>query len=239
MNTDFSTAKEHFIEKGYCQFSLKDFDIDFYDFLNEYLSCDESNNLKNVFNEFRFDSDKIEIRYKSPTNSWEDAKSKELELFDKYYDNSDISQCWYFTNDFNHIYNFLQSKHPNLTKENLRLKTEKIINKIISYFYDYSSDSELYHNELQFTYYDLKGRFTPHSDGMTVNLCSIIIYLNKDYKKENGGLLLLNKEEIVPELGTVALMDLSKHDINHGVTEVTSGPGRYAILSFPKLKPTI
>jgi hypothetical protein len=29
-------------------------------------------------------------------------------------------------------------------------------------------------------------------------------------------------------------MDLSKHDIKHGVTEVIGGLGRYAILSFPK-----
>jgi hypothetical protein len=31
-------------------------------------------------------------------------------------------------------------------------------------------------------------------------------------------------------------MDLTKHDIRHGVTEVISGDGRYAILSFPKIK---
>jgi hypothetical protein len=46
--------------------------------------------------------------------------------------------------------------------------------------------------------------------------------------------LVLGDGYVVPEFGQCALMDLSKHDINHGVTKVTGGPGRYAILSFPK-----
>ena len=32
---------------------------------------------------------------------------------------------------------------------------------------------------------------------------------------------------------------LTKHDIKHGVTKVVDGPGRFAILSFPKIKTTI
>jgi hypothetical protein len=31
-------------------------------------------------------------------------------------------------------------------------------------------------------------------------------------------------------------MDLTKHDIKHGVTKVTNGSGRFAILSFPKIE---
>ena len=50
---------------------------------------------------------------------------------------------------------------------------------------------------------------------------------------------LLNGEEIIPEFGNIGFMDLSKHNINHGVTKVIDGPGRYAILDFPKLKTII
>ena len=40
---------------------------------------------------------------------------------------------------------------------------------------------------------------------------------------------------ITPEFGICAIMDLTKHDIRHGVTEVIDGDGRFAILSFPKI----
>ena len=220
MNKDFKTAKEHFKETGYCSISIKDIDIDFYNFLESNFICDEKNNLQNKFYEFRFDSDKIETRYISNSQSYEDALSKKEELLSLYKDAS-ISQCWYFnfSIDYNH-------------KDIL----EKGIFNICKYFYEELNRDNFLTNELQFTYYDKGCRFTPHSDGMSVNLCSVIIYLNKNYNKENGGLLLLNGEEVIPEFGNVALMDLSKHDISHGVTEVTNGPGRYAILSFPRLK---
>lgn len=220
MNSNFETAKEHFVEKGYCEFSIRDFDINFYNFLENNLLCDESNNMQDKFYVFRFDSEKLETRYHSETKSYEDARLKKEELL-KDADTSKISQCWYFTNQF-------EDGHKSIIEEG--------ISNICKYFYDLVDNTKLNHNELQLSYYDKGCKFTPHSDGMSVNLCSIIIYLNKNYNKDNGGLLLLNGEEVIPEFGNVALMDLSKHDISHGVTEVIDGPGRYAILDFPKLK---
>jgi Rps23 Pro-64 3,4-dihydroxylase Tpa1-like proline 4-hydroxylase len=220
MNTNFENSKQHFIENGYCNASLKDIDLDFYNFLETNFLCNENYNIQNKFNNLRFDSKEFETVYNSPIKSFEDTKLKKEEYLNLY-ESETITQCWYFAYEHN--------------IEN-RDKISKGIYNICKYYYDLSDNISLDNNELFFTYYDTGCRFLPHNDSSNINLCSIIIYLNKDYKKENGGLLLLNDEEIIPEFGNIGLMDLSKCDIKHGVSEVTGGPGRYAILVFTKLK---
>ena len=140
------------------------------------------------------------------------------------YENSQMTQCWYMSYGINNEERDMISKG---------------IYNICKYFYDLTENDLLDNTEAQLSYYDKGCFFKEHLDGYSINLCSIIIYLNKDYKKENGGLLLLNGEEIIPEFGNIGFMDLSKHNIKHGVTEVIGGTGRYAILDFPKLKTTI
>jgi len=239
MNIDFNDAKKHFIEKGYCSFNIKDFDLEFYNFIEKFLMCDDKKNLRELFRSFRYDDTNKSIRYTSPTHSFNDAREKQLELINNCKNDDEISQVWYLENNLQYVNSFL-NKIDNISLLGGDINLEKIIvkatNNILKYFYDNIDESKLMHDELQFSYYDINNRFKPHSDGMTVNLCSILIYLNKNYKEENGGILLLNGERVIPELGMVALMDLSKHDVNHGVTKVVSGPGRYAIFNFPKLK---
>jgi len=224
MNNNYTDAKQHFLEHGYCNASLKDIDLEFYNYLEANFVCDEEKNLQNKFYKFRFDASKdFRTKYTSETQSYEDARLKKEELLNSW-DSSEISQCWYMYNGF---------------KMSERIIIQNGIYNICKYFYDLSDKGSLNNGELEFTYYDKGCRFHVHKDAATINLCSIIIYLNKNYNKENGGLLLLNGEEIIPEFGNIGFMDLSTHDISHGVTEVTGGPGRYAILSFPRLKPII
>ncbi len=212
------SKREFFKQNGYCDFSVKDVDIDFYNFLEENLICDSEKNLQHRFSEFRFDSNKLETRFRSDDNTYESAKAKKEEIFNES-GHTDISQCWYYDNNI---------------EESLSTEIVKGIDNIIKYFYGFPVMTSPKLDELAFTYYDEGCVFTPHHDGASINLCSIIIYLNKDYDESNGGLLVLGDGYVVPEFGQCALMDLSKHDINHGVTKVTGGPGRYAILSFPK-----
>jgi Rps23 Pro-64 3,4-dihydroxylase Tpa1-like proline 4-hydroxylase len=208
--------KQFFKQKGYCEFSIKDVDVDFYNFLEQNLICDSEKNLQNEFTQFRFDSNKMNIRFQSPDGTYETARLKKEELLADC-DEDKLSQCWYFSNKIEH---------------NDLIKIKKGIHNIIKYFYGFRPSSE--NDELQLSYYDNGCLFRHHSDGQTVNLCSIIIYLNKNYDASNGGLLLMNDGYVTPEFGQCALMDLSTHDIKHGVTKVTGGPGRYAILAFPK-----
>ena len=57
---ELSEIKEGFIKNGYCQIPINLINPDFYKFIVEYLKCTEQNNLKNLFNTFRFDSNKLE-----------------------------------------------------------------------------------------------------------------------------------------------------------------------------------
>jgi Rps23 Pro-64 3,4-dihydroxylase Tpa1-like proline 4-hydroxylase len=223
MNKNFSDAKEHFIKHGYCNASLKDIDLEFYNYLENNFVCDDLKNLQDRFFTIRYDDKNFNEIYQSPSESFIDAKTKKEEFLNSA-NGVPISQCWYFS--------------YKLEQEERHIISKGIYN-ICKYFYDLPEMGSLNNTELQLSYYDKGCKFTPHHDGATVNLCSIIIYLNKNYKREYGGLLLLNGEEIIPEFGNIGLMDLSKHDISHGVTEVIDGPGRYAILDFPKLKPLI
>ena len=90
---------------------------------------------------------------------------------------------------------------------------------------------------LTYTMYNKQCYIHKHQDGLSpYKICNILLYLNEDYNRNDGGLLVFNDELITPELGICAVMDLTKHDIRHGVTKVIGGPGRFAILSFPKIK---
>lgn len=224
MNIGFEDAKEHFIKYGYCNASLKDIDLNFYNYLESNFLCDEEKNIKDRFSIIRFESGDISKIHEANPETFEAAHAKKIEFLNTNNDKLGISQCWYYSLKIDKYEKAIISKG---------------IYNICKYFYDLPENGYLNNSELMFSYYDEGCKFTPHHDGVTINLCSIIIYLNKNYKKENGGLLLLNGEEIVPEFGNVALMDLSKHDISHGVSEVIGGPGRFAILDFPKLKPMI
>jgi Rps23 Pro-64 3,4-dihydroxylase Tpa1-like proline 4-hydroxylase len=224
MNSTFETAKEHFLEHGYCNASLKDIDLDFYNYLEANFLCDENNNLQDRFHRLRFDSEVFKTTYISPTETYEDCVLKKEEFLKSYKDGQ-ITQCWYIS--------------YGIDQNDERAIISKGIYNICKYFYDLTENDLLDNSEAQLSYYDKGCFFKEHRDAASINLCSIIIYLNKNYNKENGGLLLLNGEEIIPEFGNIGFMDLSKHDIKHGVTEVIGGPGRYAILAFPKLKTTI
>lgn len=230
MNINFQTAKEHFKEKGYCEFFVNELDLDFYNFINTNLKCNENKNIQHLFTQFRFDSDAIETRYNSEIG-YEHANLKKEQLFEEY-GNSDISQCWFFKNDIQDA-----SVKLGLLPNELQTKIEIGFNNIIRYLYDFDETQQIDHTgEIQLTYYNHKCKFTPHVDEYAVKLCSILVYLNENYDKNNGGLLLLNDEEVIPTFGKCAIMDLSNHNIKHGVSEVISGLGRYAILSFPILK---
>jgi hypothetical protein len=210
--------REFFKQNGYCDFSIKDVDADFYNFLESNLICNSEKNIQHKFSKFRFDSNKIETRFESPDGLYETARLKKEELLEDC-DTEYLSQCWYFYQDM--------EKH-------ISTEIRKGIDNIIKYFYEFDAIDRTKPDELSLTYYDKGCLFRPHRDSITNNLCSIIIYLNEDYDESNGGLLVLEDGFVVPKFGQCALMDLYKHDIKHGVTEVTGGPGRYAILSFPK-----
>lgn len=227
-NTELNLIKEEFLKKGYCKIPVNIIDEEFYSFLLENLKCNENKDLKNIFHTFRFDSNKLETRVIDENATFEELNSQKEELY-SLYKNDNISQIWFMNTDVQNVANSLNIK-------DLKNKLQIGLNKIVKFLYDLE-EKDIVHPELQFSYYNKNCKFTAHTDGTYSGLlCSMILYLNENYNKENGGLLILNDELITPEFGICAIMDLTKHDIRHGVTEVLDGNGRFAILSFPKIK---
>jgi Rps23 Pro-64 3,4-dihydroxylase Tpa1-like proline 4-hydroxylase len=223
--------KEGFIKNGYCQIPINLINVDFYKFIVQYLKCNKENNLKNLFNTFRFDSNKLETIFNNDKNNHLETNTEKERLYNLYDDN-DISQIWFWNNNLSQVANYL-----NIDSKSFIDTIESGLNDILKFLYDLEDNIEPSHKQLQLTYYNKDCRFTPHTDGPQSGImCSMILYLNEDYNRNDGGLLVFNDELITPELGICAVMDLTKHDIRHGVTKVVDGPGRFAILSFPKIK---
>jgi hypothetical protein len=109
--------------------------------------------------------------------------------------------------------------------------------KFARYFYDVDTSQRLKFNS-QFTMYSNRCFLQNHKDGkVDGRLCVVLIYLNEEYDKTNGGLLILNgNERVLPKIGNVAILDLGEFDIEHQVTEVIGNQNRYCVLSFISLK---
>lgn len=214
------------MENGYCHFSIDLIDKQFYNFLNHF-KCNDTDDLKYTIDSFRFDCSEIETSEHG--KGYGELKSIKENLY-SVYGHTNPSQIWFWGNSFSIFEEKIGLKQDEI------LKTIKSgIDGIVNYLYNLNG-VEFKHPQLQITYYDKNSRFTPHTDGPdTKKQCSVIIYLNENYDKNNGGLLVLGDNEFAPEFGTVAVMDLTNNDIRHGVTEVISGNGRFAILSFPEI----
>lgn len=76
-----------------------------------------------------------------------------------------------------------------------------------------------------------------YSNGQDSRICAILIYMNKDWKKEYGGDLIIHngEETITPTFGRVVMIDLTKHDIEHGVNRIITDKPRLSLISFIEL----
>jgi hypothetical protein len=60
---------------------------------------------------------------------------------------------------------------------------------------------------------------------------NILLYLNKGYKKEYGGLFVVEEEEVIPEFADILFLNFSgESDPFHMVSEVTEDVNRFALL---------
>jgi Rps23 Pro-64 3,4-dihydroxylase Tpa1-like proline 4-hydroxylase len=235
-------SKEKLKKDGYTWFNLKDFDENFYNYLLP-LKCNETKNIQSIFTQLRADEvsdrDSSErIRISDNYGTFENAKRKKEELYQELQKiekqiisrpiPADFSQIWYYS-DFSDA--SFQNTDININKTDYF----NMIKKLMMYFYDFPETQE-YSGLSMFTYYDKNCKLQNHSDGTgTGRVCALLIYFNEKYNVEDGGILILNdREKVIPEFGNVAIIDLQTFDIKHMVTEVGSGIGRYALLTFVK-----
>ncbi len=237
-------SKEKLKKEGYTWLELSECNPEFYNFLLPF-KCNKENNLKEKITCLRCDAKKdvyelddkdAVISYKTAFtvkiadnfNTFEKASEKKEELIDIFKKDTDIFcfQTWYY-NDLNIvIHNQKLSKY------------KEYIENLVKYYFDFEETQEFILFSPIVTYYDLDCELKNHSDGTgTGRVCAILIYLNEEYDENDGGYLVLNNtEKVIPTFGRVAIIDLQTFDIQHMVTKVTGGIGRYAMLSFVKRK---
>lgn len=231
---NISEAKQHLNEKGYCFFNLKDYNEEYFNFLKKYLMCNETSNIQKAFKFLRADwSEKngdefSQGKIQKYFLNFEEASLQKKEVLQKM-ENQEISklfQIWFYTEPY--------EVEKILNKNDLLAPfLKKIFSDITKNFYELEDDTVVNHL-LTFTYYDKGCRLDNHSDGYgNARICACLMYLNESYDESDGGYLVLNNElKVLPEIGNFAIIDLTKFDIPHMVTEVTNGIGRYACLDF-------
>ena len=228
MYMDTTKIYADIVTNGYSQFNLKDYNEEYYTELLP-LKCNETHNLKEIMTSLRIDGPALEstkypggIHMFVDSNSFEELcieKSKILNQMD-----GKPAQTWY-----NVHYNELA----------IGSTIRKIVRDITKTIF--SLDESISISELvnEITFFDKGSLITAHKDGLYLDrICTILIYLNEEYDANNGGILKLNGDvEVLPIFGNVAIIGLRPTDLNieHEVTEVTGGIGRYAICTFMKI----
>ena len=78
-----------------------------------------------------------------------------------------------------------------------------------------------------------------HNDGENIDrVCALIVYLSydEDYNDGGGELIATGNSgkiyTIKPTFGTFSLLDFTKNNVKHSVSEVKNGFKRYAFISF-------
>ena len=215
-------AKEHLHTKGYCSFNIADLDYKLFDIVNQY-KCDSNDSQREnmIFLRGDFSTTSGEASINTNFKSFENAneiKNEKLSLLKK----EDIVQIWLYG-------------HPKNEMAPLRV----LYTELTKYFYDIDNNVDL-NLDISISLYN-KGCFlNDHIDGKSPvkNYASMLVYLNKDWKEEDGGNLILRGDDnidykVVPEFGTVAIIDLQNFDIYHQVEEIVNDVERYTIICFP------
>jgi hypothetical protein len=215
-------AKEHLHKKGYCSFNIGDLSSELLNIVSKY-KCDKTKSEKENMTFLRgdFSSACGEDSINTNLKKFEEAnkiKDEKLSLLNK----EDITQIWLYG-------------HPKEGNDSLR----KLYIELTKYFYD-TDDSVDLNLDISISLYN-KGCFlNDHIDGKSTvkNYASILVYLNKDWKEEDGGNLILRGDDgidykVIPEFGTVAIIDLQNFDIYHQVEQVVNDVERYTIICFP------
>jgi hypothetical protein len=219
--------------EGYCHFHISDFDEKYEEGFKKHMIGEDDSDYKKLMTGIRLDITNRELLNDVVLSDLFDEKGaskmyncKTIENSEKIknyvrssYPKEDIFQIWYFN-----------AADMDMNVENYY---KPYFDKMARYFYDVEESQKLKFNS-QFTMYNNRCFLQNHKDGkVDGRLCVILTYLNEEYDENNGGLLILNKNEsILPKIGNIAILDLSKFDIEHQVTEVVGDKNRYCVLSF-------
>ena len=229
--------KDKLKKDGYCYFHISEFEEKYEQAFKKHMISTDDSKYKELMSGIRLDitnrellsdnvlSDLFDENGNSKmynAGSYEEAERLKNYIRDNHL-KEDIFQIWHWN-----------AKDSNMSVENYY---KPYFEKFARYFYDVDDTKGLRFNS-QFTMYSNRCFLQNHKDGkVNGRLCVVLIYLNEEYDKSNGGLLILNTHErVLPKIGNVAILDLGQFDSEHQVTEVVGNQNRYCVLSFISLK---
>lgn len=234
---DLVNKKEFLHKNGYCEFSLSEFNESFVSILEKIkYKLGDTDYIKD-FKTLRFDYHNISnhIRISDEFETYELSNDKKIEYIQKY-DEENIAQIWLSKNAF-------------FDNQNYRKELENIFYQILKYFYGKSEQDV--NMGIQWTLYNNGCFLKDHNDGQGdeyQNTCAILIYLNEEWNESWGGNLLLrntkysndkNKKtiyKVIPQFGTVVIIDLEVFDTAHSVEKIIGEHNRFTILAFATSK---
>jgi Rps23 Pro-64 3,4-dihydroxylase Tpa1-like proline 4-hydroxylase len=221
----FNKIQSDLKTKGYTQFNLKEYDIDLYNLLLPF-KCNAMDNLQSHMTGLRVDGElnsELSININKNYESYDIAKTERLKAIEQI---KTLQQAWYYRP----LKQVSGSKNINYT-----LINESIFQLIRKCFL-IDDNVELSTLVNEFTFYEEGCLIENHKDGKYAErVCSILIYLNETYNDNDGGILILDgNENISPVFGNVAIISLSDSDVEHRVSKVVGGIGRYALCTFVK-----
>jgi len=183
-------------------------------FYEEILPIEDINFLKKIANLAKNFDYKNAAHTNFKDNYSKNVSFEELEKLKEECAPLKLWQFWYTSDNIDKDFNLSNEEY---------LQINKIFNRILKKCYPvYMLPGESRINNIHCTMYNKMCYINPHYDGLGGNkLCNILIYLNEDYKDGYGGELVLNnKTKIIPDLGRIVVIDFSKVNPNHEVTEV-------------------
>jgi len=225
----FNKIQSDLQTKGYTHFNLKEYDMDLYNLLLPF-KCNATDNLQSHMTGLRVDGELkpelnlgMSFQLRKDYDSYDIAKNEKLKAFEKL---KNVEQAWY-----KQLSNVVCN-----TKNLNHLDINELIFRLVRKCFQIDDDIVLSTIVNEFTFYDEGCEIKNHKDGMyPERVCSILIYLNETYDDSDGGILILDDNESVsPVFGNVAIVSLSDSDVEHRVSKVVGGIGRYALCTFVK-----
>lgn len=127
--------------------------------------------------------------------------------------------------------------YPNIHKFILEKVYDVYADLIINKFPNFHSIKETKIGAPLPTMYKIGGFLSPHQDGKPIvpqeftKPANILIYLNKNYKKEYGGCFVVDGIEVLPEYGKMVFLNFKNDsDPEHSVSIVKEDVNRIALL---------
>ena len=231
---DITKIQTDLITNGYTHFKIKDYDSEMYNYLLP-LRCNEYTDLKKYMVHLCIDGEanlnllnELGVHINKSYDTFEIAEKNRIESINLIVEDG-MFQAWHY----GLIGDVLKPKGLDTSIFN------EYIFDLVRECFGLDKTTELHAVSNSITYFDKGCKIRNHQDGNDEDrVCSLLIYLNQNYDETNGGCLVLeNETTIVPEFGNVAIISLDKKfNVQHEVTEVIDGMGRYAICVFIKKK---